>query len=465
MFRKLSEVQTDLQSLADQVGASRFEAVRKSYLASRVVTDEEGNPLAPDAIKIEEIVVKAAEPAEVIGSININTPDIAALVKAEVAKANAASKAAVAPKSREVSNALSFSTIEIPRGRSRVFKSAATAHDFGMWALAIAGRPRAQSYCIEKGYLGNDELHLNKVGIEGSNSLGGNLVPPEFESTIIDLKEKYGVFSQYADIWPMTRDTLTVPTRSAGLTAYAVGENDTITESDMTWGAVTLTARKWAVLTKTSSELLEDSVINLADRLAAEMAYAIANKEDDAGFNGTGTSTYHGINGIRNGIGSAGIVDALSGDDTYEEVELATCNAVVGALPEYAETANTAWYCSKKVFATIFQRLATAAGGVTSEQVQGGAPQKMFLGYPVRVSQVLPASAAASQICALFGDLTLSSAFGDRSGISVAMATQGDTDFAKDRVSWRCTRRFDIVNHSIGTSAVAGPVVALKLSA
>jgi HK97 family phage major capsid protein len=456
MFRKLSEVQSDLQALADQVGASRFEAVRKSYLASRVVTDEEGNPLAPDAIKIEEIVVKAAEPAAA------ESVDIAALVKAEVAKANAASKAAVAPKSRDVSNALSFSTIEVPRGRSRVFKSADTAFQFGAWAASSAGQPWARRFCIEKGLCDTNGLTLNKVGIEGTNSLGGNLVPAEFESTIIDLKEQYGVFSQYAGKWTMGSDTLTIPVRKAGLTAYFVSEGDTITASDMTWGSVTLTVRDLYVLTKTSGQLAEDSIINIADKLAEEIAYAIANKEDECGFNGDGTSTYGGITGIRTGIGSAGIY-ASPDHNTYDELDIDDFTGAIGKLPEYADTPNCAWYVSRTGWAQAMQRLAATAGGATTENVQGGARQKMFLGYPVRVSQVLPSTAANSQIYGLFGDLSLSSAFGDRRGLSIAMATQGDTDFTKNLMSWRGGRRFDIVNHAIGDSSTAGPVIALKL--
>ena len=41
------------------------------------------------------------------------------------------------------------------------------------------------------------------------------------------------------------------------------------------------------------------------------------------------------------------------------------------------------------------------------------------------------------------------------------MATQGDTDFAQDRISWRGTERFDIVCHDVGSAATAGPIVGL----
>lgn len=463
MNRKLSEVQRDLQALADQVGAKRWEKSKTDYLAGVVVVGDDGiTPLAPDAIKIDEIVVKeAAVPATAAAE----APDVAALVKAEVERATAAARTAAAPRLASASNAITANTIEPYRGRSRVFKSADTAYSFGMWCASQAGHPWARRFCVEKGLTDANGLTLQKVGIEGSNSLGGATVPPQFESTLIDLKEKYGVFSQYAQRWVMTSDTLTIPKRTAGLTAYFVNENSDTTVSDMTWANVSLTARKMAVRTKTSSELNEDSVLNLADIIAGEIAFAFAQKEDDCGFNGDGTSTYGGIQGIRSNIGSAGVFTCATGNNTYAEVLLSECNQVVGLLPLYAQTPNTAWYCSQKVWATVFQRLATAAGGVTSQQVQDGAQQPMFLGYPVRVSQVMPSTEANSQICALFGDLTLSSAFGDRRGMSIAMATQGDTDFAYDLASWRGTRRFDIVNHSVGDSSTAGPVVALKLAA
>ena len=91
------------------------------------------------------------------------------------------------------------------------------------------------------------------------------------------------------------------------------------------WDDVNLVARKLAVLTRMSSELAEDAIIDLAAWLAEEVAYAFAEKEDDCLFNGDGTSTYGGIQGVLNKLsGKAGAMSATSGVDTFAEVSWST---------------------------------------------------------------------------------------------------------------------------------------------
>ena len=85
------------------------------------------------------------------------------------------------------------------------------------------------------------------------------LVPEQMMASVIDLREQYGVFRQEATIVPMGRDTVNWPRRTGGLTAYFVGENTALTESQVSWDNVNLTAKKLGVLTRFSTELDEDS--------------------------------------------------------------------------------------------------------------------------------------------------------------------------------------------------------------
>ena len=98
-----------------------------------------------------------------------------------------------------------------------------------------------------------------KAQNEGTNSAGGYLVPEEMSSDIIDLREEYGVFRQHTRVHQMASDHTVIPRRSGGLTAYAVGESDSITESEKSWDQVALTAKKWATLTRYTSEVDEDA--------------------------------------------------------------------------------------------------------------------------------------------------------------------------------------------------------------
>lgn len=345
--------------------------------------------------------------------------------------------------------------------------AAEKAGRFGYFIAASLGKSWATKFCKDNGIplLSGDGLDDGtKAHVETVNTSGGYLVPEEFETTLIDLREQYGVFRRNLRPTPMARDTKTVPKRASGLTAYYVGENASITESTKGWGRVQLIAKKLAVLAKYSSELDEDSIINTGDDLAGEIAYAFANAEDNAGFVGDGTSTYGGITGVRTAIdavsSNAGIATQLSGN-TWAATTLADFNNVKSKLPQYATVrGNCKWFVSSAFWANVMEKLALAAGGVTSLEILSGAPNPRFLGFPVEISQVLPTATAVATIPALLGDLNLACAMGDRRQTTIAFSEH--LNFAEDEIAIRGTERFDINCHAPGTSTTAGPVVAYK---
>jgi len=69
------------------------------------------------------------------------------------------------------------------------------------------------------------------------------------------------------------------------------------------------------------------------------------------------------------------------------------------------------------------QRLAMAAGGNTVANYEGGVGMS-FLGYPVVISQVLqsggPSTDISGNIFGYFGDMSMSTTFGDKRGVTVA---------------------------------------------
>ncbi len=329
------------------------------------------------------------------------------------------------------------------------------AYAAGQWCLAIlGGDQRAAQWCADNGI---ETRALQTT----SNNLGGFLVPEQMETAIIDLREERGVARRVLRIRPMASDTLIVPRRQSGVTAYFVSENAEITASDKGWDTVSLTARKLAVLTKYSSELNEDSVISIADDLAQEIAYAFADKEDECLFNGDGTSTYGGIVGLKNALGDGSEVTAIAGNTAFSTLDLDDFGAMVGRLPQYAVN-GARWYISRVGWANSMLRLAEAAGGNTVAQIAGGAPLQ-FLGFPVEIVQVMNSTTAAQTSTdglAYLGNLSLAASMGSRRGISIAV--DGSRYFEFDQLAIRGTERFDINVHERGTSSVAGPVIMLK---
>jgi HK97 family phage major capsid protein len=343
------------------------------------------------------------------------------------------------------------------------------AYRFGQFVRgAVLGSEKAKQWCFSNG------LEIRGAMLEDNNSKGGYLVPGEFEADLIRLVEERGVFRKEARVLPMGQDTKSIPRRSSGITAYFVGESTAITESDMSLDLVTLVAKKLGAIIPMSNELGDDAIISVADMLATEIAYAFADKEDECGFNGDGTSTYGKITGVRRKL----IDDCLGGTEagsavgglvrygtghTYANITLGVLNQLVGTLPQYAE-ANAKWYMSKFVWSYLLDLLADS-GGNTIATLQAGANGREFLGYPVVISQVMPKVSAANQVCILLGDLRQAATFGDRRRTSLAMSDTAyvgsSSMFETDQIAIRGIERFDIVCHDVGSSTSAGPIVGL----
>jgi HK97 family phage major capsid protein len=323
---------------------------------------------------------------------------------------------------------------------------------------------RATDRMKDRGTLGE---YVGKAQIEGTNTLGGYLVNDEFSNRMIDLREMYGVGRRVVHVEPMASETKTLNRRTGGLTVYSLGEGTAITESNATWDRVSLTAKKWGTLTKISSELDEDSIINLGDYLAGEISYAFAEKEDRCIFNGDGTNTYQNIVGIRqklinvNGVDEGGGL-ILQTSNAFADITLGDFHRLIGLLPQYADTPAAKFVCHRTFWSQVMCRLAYGVGGVTKADV-ASAGDKTFLGYPVEISQVYPSSDTASVVYCTFGDHTKAGTFGDRRSTTVAFSSE--RYFDTDEIAVRGTTRFDFNVHDVGTSTAAGPVVGLVSSA
>jgi HK97 family phage major capsid protein len=336
----------------------------------------------------------------------------------------------------------------------------ANAYRTGKWMLAsLLNNAEARQWCRDH----NIEL---RVQTEGVNSAGGFIVPAPMEQSIIDLREEYGVFRREARVLPMSSDSLLIPRRAGGVTAYFVGETGSITESDKTWNQVELVAKKLGALTRISTDLSEDAIINVADDLASEMAYAFAVKEDACGIDGDGTSTYGGMIGLRtkmnDGDHDGSYYDGTA-NDNWSEITAAQLAACMGMLPSYAIN-GAKWYCSQAAKAGTFDRLALAAGGNNVINIAAGA-QPAYAGFPIVVTSAMPSVDAGAALDGLigiiFGNLRLSTTLGDRRGITVKVSTERYLEY--DQIGIQATERFCIVNHDIGTDTAAGPVVGMRL--
>ena len=296
----------------------------------------------------------------------------------------------------------------------------------------------------------------------------GMFVPTSLSAAIIDLRNQYGVARQFARSLPMGTASMKINRRRSGLTAHFTGENQPAgTATTLSFDFVELVAKDLEAVTYIPENLSQDSPMALADIVVGEIAYAFAVKEDACFFNGDGTSTYGNILGVvpklNDGSHAASIVTAATGNLSFETLDMRDFHNAAATLPTYAQR-GARWYFNRAGWAAGPERLMYAAGGNTTTTTAEGT-QRQFLGYPVVFSETLNGTLSdqASTILCLFGDLGLSSTFGDRSGITIRSSSEAK--FLERQLVVQGIERFDINNHDLGDNSTAGPVIALKTPA
>jgi HK97 family phage major capsid protein len=147
---------------------------------------------------------------------------------------------------------------------------------------------------------------------EGTLTAGGHLVPTPLSARVIDLaRNATRVFQAGAITVPMTAQTLKLARLTGEGTPAWKAENAAITAADMTFDAVTFTARTLVRLVTLSVELFEDADPSSEDVIARSFAAQVALELDRVALRGSGTApeprgvlntsgittTTHGANG------------------------------------------------------------------------------------------------------------------------------------------------------------------------
>jgi len=423
--------------------------------------------------KIKENAIKATE---ILEAENADTTAAKALInenkqleeKAEMIKALAEVPVAsenvevkkmsdiILPGSSSFGNVKNFS----PDTRAEKEKM---GYAFGQLAKMIGrGDKKAHQWLVENGF-------YTKGQNETTDADGGYLVPQILAREVIFLRDKYGVVRQNARVMGMSSDNLNVPKNSASTTAYWPAENTNITASQITFSNVQVLAKKLAILTQVSSELQEDSIVDIGAALAEDMAYVMAYNEDLACILGDGTSTYGGITGITNAIagvnGGANAGWIYTGADVtgdWNAVTLADLRKLTAAIPDYADTADAKFYMNRAFFQQVVcNDLDALNGNGFFDLTAAPGPNPTLFGYPVVYTQVMskdPTPAADTPL-AMFGNLKTGSIMGSRRDLRIQVSDQAG--FISDSLYFRATERFGFQFHDLPTQTVCGSVAVL----
>lgn len=147
------------------------------------------------------------------------------------------------------------------------------------------------------------------------NHLGGFMVPEQLFGGLIDLARAKSVLAAAGmRTLLMSSDSLLIPTVESDVTPALRGENDAISQSDPTFGAIRMVAKNAGVMTRVSRELAEDAPELLSEQLGMLLVKAMVTTMDQWGLNGTGGTQPEGLY-LASGIGSTGSIGTVDWND------------------------------------------------------------------------------------------------------------------------------------------------------
>lgn len=361
--------------------------------------------------------------------------------------------------------------------RGKSFADGESAFKSGLFLAATLGNPDARQKYTEK----YGKLQVKSQNTENDN-LGGYLVPEEFEAAIAFQREQYGVARGLVQVVSMNSQTRTMFKNDGGTNVYAVGEGQTITQSDISFDKVMLRNGKFAAVTKLTQEVIEDAYADIADEVAKDHGFAHAKREDQVVFTSTGGSDYHNFVGllykwqldVANGGGTwttdadkakhGGIVVATG--STWTSVTLANITKMLGRVRTDVSTGGFGFTTHQAFYWEVMVPLLQAAGGQTQTERVDGVNQPRFMGYNVQFAEVFPSATAVSDIPLIFGNLSSAVMLGDRKGLS--FSTNDTLGYLEEEVFLKSTTRYGVNCHDIGVydsttaaNRTRGAVVAL----
>lgn len=234
---------------------------------------------------------------------------------------------------------------------------------------------------------------------------GGYTIPKAFASSVIEKLNKETLMRKISSVIS-TSSTTQIPVEATRPEFKWLAEAAAFSEANATFSKIELNAHKCGGVIKLSTEILEDSSIDIENYIRNKMYDALSDLEEQAFLNGTGTNQ---PKGVCNGL-TASVTTATQTTIKYEEV----LDLYYALAKSYR--ANAVFIVSDSFEKQL--RLIKDSNGMPIWQpsLQAGAPNTL-LGRPIYTSEFLPA-VAKDAMPAVFGDFSYYQ-IADRGGISL----------------------------------------------
>ena len=231
----------------------------------------------------------------------------------------------------------------------------------------------------------------------GTDSEGGYLVPDEYERTLVEALEEENIFRQLAKVIQTSSGDRKIPVVATKGTASWIDEEGAFTESDDSFGQVSIGAYKLGTMIKVSEELLNDSVFDLESYISREFARRIGAREEEAFFTGDGSGNPLGILAATGGA-ETGVTAASATAVTADEL----MDLFYSLKSPYRR--NAVWVLNDSTIKAV-RKLKDGNGQyLWQPSLTAGTPDTI-LGRPVKTSAYMPAIAAGAKTVA-FGDFS-----------------------------------------------------------
>lgn len=232
---------------------------------------------------------------------------------------------------------------------------------------------------------------------EGTDSEGGYLVPDEYERTLVEALEEENMFRQLAKVIRTSSGDRKIPVVATKGTASWIDEEGAYTESDDSFGQVSIGAYKAGTMIKVSEELLNDSVFDLESYIAKEFARRIGAKEEEAFFTGDGSGKPLGILAATGGA-ETGVTAASSTAVTADEL----MDLFYSLKSPYRKKA--VWVLNDSTIKAVRKLKDSTGQYLWQPSLVAGTPDTL-LGRPMKTSAYMPVIAAGAKTIA-FGDFS-----------------------------------------------------------
>lgn len=256
---------------------------------------------------------------------------------------------------------------------------------------------------------------------EGTDELGGYLVPDEFRADLIEHMLQTDAIRNYATVIPMEGKLLEIPKLTSDVQVSWGTENNAIATTTAKFGNLQLTPFRMNAIIYTSREMFDDSAISIMEVLRRRFRDRIADEENKVFITGNGTTRPKGI----------------------DQETFTTVNAGLGLSPDHITKAywklprnyrrTCRWLINSRTIAEL-EVAKDTTNNYLYPTLQNEVPT--LKGRPILVDDYVPSTKI------FLGDLSYYY-IGDRQQVTMEITTEGGNTWQQHQVGLKVIERVD----------------------